>query len=194
MKLLSDFSWEQVKKNRGSLAFALIAFLSLLVVHVFWLGPILDEKAEVTTRVKQQMEIAAKYEEKLKQAQSIRENLVKQESKLKELQKSLFKGHDPYQLAASLGDMLSAKDGQKLDMKTYQVLASKEHGLYQEVTLRFNFMTTIEGLNYFLDRVRNFQTSIVVQEMNIQKVQRKGGPDLVVNVILAALMEKGEKS
>ncbi|MHC1745397.1 MAG: GspMb/PilO family protein [Syntrophobacteraceae bacterium] len=190
----NDLSWEQLKKKKGSAAFALIAILSLLVGHVFWLGPILAEKEEVTNRVKQQTEIAAKYEEKLKQAQAIRDNLAKQESKLKELQKSLFKGHDPYQLAASLGDMLSAKDGQKLDMKTYQVLASKEHGLYQEVTLRFNFMTSIEGLNYFLDKVRNFQTSIVVQEMNIQKVQRKGGPDLVVNVILAALMEKGEKS
>jgi Tfp pilus assembly protein PilO len=194
MKMRSDLSWEQVKKSKGSLAFALIVILTLLVVHVIWVGPILVEKEEITARVKQQTETAAKYEEKLKQAQSIRENLTKQESKLKELQKSLFKGHDPYQLAASLGDMLSTKDGQKLDMKTYQVLASKEHGLYQEVTLRFSFMTTIEGLNYFLDRVRNFQTSIVVQEMNIQKVQRKGGPDLVVNVILAALMETGEKS
>ncbi len=194
MKMRNDLSWENLKKYKGSVAFALIALLSLSVLHVFWLAPILAEKEEVTNRVKQQTEIAGKYEEKLKQAQSIRDNLTKQESKLKELQKSLFKGHDPYQLAASLGDMLSAKDGQKLDMKTYQVLASKEHGLYQEVTLRFNFMTTIEGLNYFLDRVRNFQTSIVVQEMNIQKVQRKGGPDLVINVILAALMEKGEKS
>ncbi len=194
MRMRNDLSWENLKKYKGSVAFALIALLSLSVLHVFWLAPILAEKEEVTNRVKQQTEIAAKYEEKLKQAQSIRDNLTKQESKLKELQKSLFKGHDPYQLAASLGDMLSAKDGQKLDMKTYQVLASKEHGLYQEVTLRFNFMTTIEGLNYFLDRVRNFQTSIVVQEMNIQKVQRKGGPDLVINVILAALMEKGEKS
>ncbi len=194
MKMRNDLSWENLKKYKGSVAFALIALLSLSVLHVFWLTPILAEKEEVTNRVKQQTEIAGKYEEKLKQAQSIRDNLTKQESKLKELQKSLFKGHDPYQLAASLGDMLSAKDGQKLDMKTYQVLASKEHGLYQEVTLRFNFMTTIEGLNYFLDRVRNFQTSIVVQEMNIQKVQRKGGPDLVINVILAALMEKGEKS
>jgi Tfp pilus assembly protein PilO len=194
VKIRSDLSWEQVKKNKGSLVFALIVILSLLVVHVVWVGPILADKDEITTRVKQQTDVAGKYEEKLKQAQSIRDNLTKQESKLKELQKSLFKGHDPYQLAASLGDMLSSKDGQKLDMKTYQVLASKEHGLYQEVTLRFNFMTTIEGLDYFLDRVRNFQTSIVVQEMNIQKVQRKGGPDLVINVILAALMEKGEKS
>lgn len=194
MRIHNELSWEHMKKKKGSLAFAVIAILSLLVVHVYWLGPILADKEDLSARVKQQTEIAAKYEEKLKQAQSIRDNLIKQEAKLKELQKSLFKGHDPYQLAASLGDMLSAKDGQKLDMKTYQVLASKEHGLYQEVTLRFNFMTTIEGLHYFLDRVRNFQTSIVVQEMNIQKVQRKGGPDLVVNVILAALMEKGEKS
>ncbi|NTW37534.1 MAG: hypothetical protein HGB17_15745, partial [Syntrophobacteraceae bacterium] len=75
-----------------------------------------------------------------------------------------------------------------------QVLASKEYGLYQEVHLRFNFMTTIEGFHYFLEKARNFQSALLVQEINIQKVQRKGGPDLVVNVILAALMEKKEKS
>jgi len=42
--------------------------------------------------------------------------------------------------------------------------------------------------------VGKFQTAILVKEINIQKIQKKGGPDLVVNVILAALMEKGEKS
>jgi hypothetical protein len=55
-------------------------------------------------------------------------------------------------------------------------------------------MTTIEGLHFFLERLKNFQTAILVQEINIQKIQRKSGPDLVINVILAALMEKGEKS
>jgi hypothetical protein len=100
-------------------------------------------------------------------------------------------------LAASLGELLSAdaKDGKKakLDIKTYQVLASKEYGLYQEVHLRFNFMTNVAGLYGFLDRLKNFHAAILVQEINVQKVQRKTGPDLVVNVILAALMEKGEK-
>ena len=112
------------------------------------------------------------------------------------MQKRLFRGNDPYQLAASLGERLSSKeDGQqKLDIKTYQVLESKEYGLYQEVHLRFNFMTTIEGLQYFLDRVRKFETAMQVQEINIQRIQRKSGPDLVINVILAALMEKKAKS
>ena len=86
------------------------------------------------------------------------------------------------------------EENKKIDIKTYQVLASKEYGLYQEVHLRFNFMTTIEGLYYFLERLRNFETAILIQEINIQKVQRRTGPDLVINVILAALMEKGEKS
>lgn len=81
-----------------------------------------------------------------------------------------------------------------MDIKTYQVLASKEYGLYQEVHLRFNFMTTVDGLYFFLDRVKNFETALLVHEINVQKVQRAKGPDLVVNVILAALMEKGEKS
>ena len=190
-------SWAEIKKQRSSLIIALVVLILLLAGHFLWIAPTLSENEDLEVRVKQQGELVQKYQEKLTQAQSIKENLVKQESELKEMQKHLFRGNDPYQLAASLGDLLSPKGDQKkklLDIKTYQVLASKEYGLYQEVHLRFNFMTTIEGLNYFLERLRNFETAILVQEINIQKVQRKTGPDLVINVILAALMEKGEKT
>lgn len=174
---------------------ALLTLAALLLVHFLWLSPTLSDKEAMEAKLIQQNDLVRKYQEKLNQAQSIKDNLVKQEKDLREMQKRLFRGNDPYQLAASLGDQLSAKGDpkQKLDIKTYQVLASKEYGLYQEVHLRFNFMTTVEGLHYFLQRVRNFETSILVQEINIQKIQRKAGPDLVINVILAALMEKGEK-
>jgi len=183
-----------LKKHRSSIITTAVVLVVLLVVHVFWLAPLMVQKEEQETRVTLQRELGQKYEEKLKQAQSIRENLTKQERELQQMESHLFRGNDPYQLAASLGEKLSAKEGQKLDIKTYQVLASKEYGLYQEVHLRFNFMTTIDGLHFFLERLRNFQTAILVQEINIQKIQRKTGPDLVINVILAALMEKGEKS
>jgi hypothetical protein len=189
-------SLAEIKKQRSSLIMALALLLALLTGHFFWVAPMSSESEDLELKVKQQGELVQKYKEKLTQAQSIKENLVKQESELKAMQKRLFRGNDPYQLAASLGDLLSPKGEAKklLDIKTYQVLASKEYGLYQEVHLRFNFMTTIEGLHYFLDRLKNFETAILVQEINIQKVQRKTGPDLVINVILAALMEKGEKT
>jgi Tfp pilus assembly protein PilO len=189
-------SLTQIKKQRTSLIMAFIVLLTLVTGHFLWVSPIASENEDLELRVKQQADLVQKYQEKLTQAQSIKENLVKQESELKAMQKRLFRGNDPYQLAASLGDLLSPKGEQKkiLDIKTYQVLASKEYGLYQEVHLRFNFMTTIDGLHYFLQRLRNFETAILVQEINIQKVQRKTGPDLVINVILAALMEKGEKT
>lgn len=189
-----DLTLDDIKKYRNSAMFAVVAVVFLLVIHFVWIAPLSAEKEDLEARVSQQQELVRKYNEKLQQAQSIRENLVKQEAGLKDLQKFLFKGNDPYQLAATLSEMLSAKEGQKLDIKTYQVLESKEYGLYQEVHLRFNFMTTIEGFHYFLEKARNFQSALLVQEINIQKVQRKGGPDLVVNVILAALMEKKEKS
>lgn len=189
-----EISLDDIRKHRSSLAFGFASALVLLVVHFIWIAPLSGEKEEVQARVAQQQDLVKRYNEKLQQSQSIRDNLVKQEAELRELQKFLFKGNDPYQLAATLSEMLSAKEGQKLDIKTYQVLASKEYGLYQEVHLRFNFMTTIEGFHYFLEKARNFQSALLVQEINIQKVQRKGGPDLVVNVILAALMEKKEKS
>jgi hypothetical protein len=189
-------SLTQIKKQRSSLIMAFIVLLTLVTGHFLWVAPIASENEDLELRVKQQADLVQKYQEKLTQAQSIKENLIKQESELKAMQKRLFRGNDPYQLAASLGDLLSPKGEQKkiLDIKTYQVLASKEYGLYQEVHLRFNFMTTIDGLHYFLQRLRNFETAILVQEINIQKVQRKTGPDLVINVILAALMEKGEKT
>jgi len=189
-------SWSEIHKHRlASLAIA-ATILALVVVHVFWLAPVLSEKETLENRLKQQQDLMQKYEDKLKQAQSIRENLVKKEAELREMQKRLFRGNDPYQLAASLGETFSPKGGgkAKLEIKTYQVIASKEYGLYQEVHLRFNLMTSVEGLHFFLDRVGKFQTAILVKEINIQKIQKKAGPDLVVNVILAALMEKGEKS
>lgn len=184
------------KKNRSAMVAGSAAMLAILMVHLFWLDPVLSEKEEIGSMVKQQGELVQKYQEKLNQAQSIKDNLAKQERELTELQKKLFRGNDAYQLAASLGDQLSSKDdpASKLDIKTYQVLASKEYGLYQEVTLRYNFMTSVEGLHFFLERLRNFEMAILVQEINVQKIQRKGRPDLVVNVILAALLEKTEKS
>jgi hypothetical protein len=190
------FSWAEVKRQRSSLIAALTVVLMVVLGHLLWVAPLASENELLETRVKQQNELVQKYQDKLTQAQSIKDNLIKQETELKAMQKRLFRGNDPYQLAASLGDLLSPKGEKKklLDIKTYQVLASKEYGLYQEVHLRFNFMTTIEGLHYFLERLRTFETAILVQEINIQRVQRKTGPDLVINVILAALMEKGEKT
>ncbi len=186
-----------IRKHKWSIAALAIVVLVLAAADFVWIAPVVDQKEALDSKIKQQQETITRYKEKLKQGQSIQEDLAKQEGEVKEMQKKLFQGTDPYQLAASLGDLLSPKGGEgsgKLDIKTYQVLASKEYGLYQEVHLRFNLMTTIDGLHDFLSRVRSSQFAILVQEINIQKIQSKRGPDLVVNVILAALMEKGEKS
>ncbi|MFZ2445032.1 MAG: GspMb/PilO family protein [Syntrophobacteraceae bacterium] len=185
-----------LKKYRMTIAAFAVVLLALVAIDLLWLDPVIGQNELLEAKVKQQRELILKYEQKLNQTESIRENLAKQEQELKEMQTRLFRGTDPYQLAASLGDLLSSKvgDGRKLEIKTYQVLASKEFGLYQEVHLRFNIMTTVEGLFYFLDRVKNSEFAILVHEINIQKIQRNKGPDLVVNVILAALMEKGEKT
>lgn len=186
-----------IKKHQWSIVASIVVLAALTASHFILIAPIMAKKEVLDARIRQQQNLIAKYEQKLKQGRSIQANLTKHEGELRKIQKKLFRGTDPYQLAASLGDLLSSKGGhgaQKLDIKTYQVLASKEHGLYQEVHLRFNLMTNIEGLHYFLSRVRNSQFAILVKEINIQKILRNKGPDLVVNVILAALMEKGGKS
>ena len=152
------------------------------------------QKEALGSKIKQQKELIARYEQKLNQSKSIQEDLAKHLADMKDMHSKLFRGTARTSLPP-LGDLFSSKggaDGEKLDIKTYQVLASQEHGLYQEVHLRFNLMTNVEGLHYFLARVKNSEFAILVQEINIQKIQRNKGPDLVINVILAALMEKGE--
>jgi len=183
---------DDLKKQRFALITTSATLIVIILFYLIWLDPVMSKKSELEERLKQHRQLEKKYREKLSLADGIKENAAKHEAELKGMQQSLFQGNDPYQLAAALGELL--KGGQKLDIKTYQVLASKEYGLYQEVHLRFNFMTNVEGLHYFLDRVKNSPTAIQVQEINIQKIQRQSGPDLVVNVILAALMEKGEKT
>jgi hypothetical protein len=185
-------SWDEVKKHRLYAMAVLASLVVMIVLYMVWLSPVIAEKAQIAARLKQQIQLGKKYAEKLNHADGIKEDLAKHESELKTMQQHLFQGNDPYQLAAALGELL--KGGQKLDIKTYQVLASKEYGLYQEVHLRFNFMTTVQGLHFFLGRLKQSHTAVQVQEINIQKIQRQSGPDLVVNVILAALMEKGEKT
>ena len=198
MKLtIPNIRVEDIGKHRMPLLATVMVVAALAAAYFVLIAPIMAQKETLDSRIRQQQDLIAKYEQKLKQSQSIQESLAKYEVEIGEMHKKLFRGSDPYQLAASLGDLLSSKggaDGQKLDIKTYQVLASQEHGLYQEVHLRFNLMTNVDGLHYFLARVKNSQFAILVQEINIQKIQRNKGPDLVVNVILAALMEKGEKS
>ena len=153
-----DISIGDIRKHRGSIAASFIVVMALAAAHFVWLAPVIAQKETLEAKIRQQKELIAKYEQKLNQSQSIQQDLARQEGELKEMQKKLFRGTDPYQLAASLGDLLSSKggaDGQKLDIKTYQVLASKEYGLYQEVHLRFNLMTNVDGLHYFLARVKS---------------------------------------
>ncbi len=192
-----DKTVEDIKKYQGSKAASVIVVMVMAIVYLTLIAPITDRKHMLVTKIYKQQKLVSQYREKLGQSKVIKENLAKHEGALRTMQKKLFRGTDPYQLAASLGDVLSPKgqpDAPKLDIKTYQVLTSKEHGLYEEVHMRFNLMTDIYGLHYFLTRIKSSEFAIQVKEINIQKIQRVKGPDLIVNVILAALMEKGKKS
>ncbi len=187
--------WVHIKKHRYSIISVAAVLLVLLLIHLVMLAPLRAEKDTLESHHTQQKELAERYGERLKQAGNIRENLQRRQDELTVMQKRLFRGNDPYQLAASMGDQLS-KGGEQhaLEVKTYQVLASKEYGLYQEVHLRFNLQADVRGLHHFLQTIHEMETAMVVQEINIQKIQRRAGPDLVVNVILAALMEINGRS
>ncbi len=192
-----DITMADVKKHQWSIAACVIVVMLTATAWLTLVAPITERKQMLVLRIDHQRKLISQYARNLSRSTVIRKNLATHEGALRKMQKKLFRGTDPYQLAASLGDQFSSKskpDAPKLDIKTYQVLPSKEHGLYEEVLMRFNLMTNIYGLHYFLTKIKNSEFAIQVKEINIQKIQRVKGPDLIVNVILAALMEKGKKS
>jgi Tfp pilus assembly protein PilO len=193
MKLAGPSLISQLNRHRMSMGLVAVFGLGLLIVHWFWLDPVLSQKAELNERIAQQQTMIQKYREKLAQGKDLKETLSKQEQELGRLQRKVFHGEDSYQLAAKLGDIVSAKGSQDLNVKSYQVLASKEHGVYQEVQLKFDFTATIAGVYTFLNGIQKSPTAIQVQQMRVQKVQRKTGHDLVISVVLTALMEISKK-
>ena len=193
MKLEGRSLVAQVERHRTSLALMAVVGICLLLAHWFWLEPVLIQKQELSENIAQQQAMIQKYQEKLAQGTVFKESLTKQEQELGQLQRKVFRGEDSYQLAAKLGDIVSAKGSQDLNVKSYQVLASKEHGVYQEVQVKFDFTATIAGVYTFLNGIQKSSTAIQVQQMRVQKVQRKTGHDLVINVVLTALMESSKK-
>ena len=193
MKLEGRALLDHVKRHRLSLIIALAVAVGILAVHLLWLSPVLDKKRELAERIAQQRQMIQKYQEKLAQGKDLKDNLGNQEKELSRLQKRVFRGDDSYQLAAKLGEVVSAKGSQDLNVKSYQVLASKEYGAYQEVQLKFDFTATIIGLHNFLSGVQKSETAIQVQQLRVQKIQRKTGHDLVISVVLTALMETSKK-
>ncbi|SPJ14582.1 exported hypothetical protein [Syntrophobacter sp. SbD2] len=114
-----------IGKHRGSIAASAIVVTALAAAYFILIAPIAAQKEALDSKIKQQQELIAKYDQKLKQGQSIQDELARHEGDLREMQKKLFGGTDPYQFAASLRDLLSSKggaEGGKLDIKTYQVL------------------------------------------------------------------------
>jgi Tfp pilus assembly protein PilO len=194
MRADRSFVLAQIKRHRFSIALASCVLLGLLLAHVFWLGPLEEKTGELSDRTTQQQQLIEKYQEKLGKSKDLKEALGKQEKELSRLQKRVFRGDDSYQLAAKLGELLAAKGSQDLNIKSYQVLASKEYGLYQEVQLKFDFTATITGLFNFVSGLQKSPTAILVQQLRIQRIQRKVGHDLVVSVVLTALMETSKKS
>ncbi len=193
MKLEGRSLVGQIRRHRMSLGLVTVLGCCLLIVHWFWLDPVLNQRKELSERIAQQQAMIQKYQNKLAQGKDLKETLGKQEQELGRLQRKVFHGEDSYQLAAKLGDIVSAKGSQDLNVKSYQVLASKEYGVYQEVQLKFDFTATITGVHIFLNGIQKSSTAIQVQQMRVQKVQRKVGHDLVISVVLTALMEISKK-
>jgi hypothetical protein len=183
----------QIRRHRVSLVLAVAVGIGLLVVQLLWLDAVLEKKSELSERIAQQRQMILKYQDKLAQGKDLKDTLSQQEKELGRLQRKVFRGEDSYQLAAKLGEVVAAKGTQELNVKSYQVLASKEYGAYQEVQLKFDVTATIMGLHNFLNGVQKSATAIQVQQLRVQKIQRKSGHDLVISVVLTALMETSKK-
>jgi len=185
--------WADLRKHRLALILLLLTVAGIGAVHLVWVAPAMDQRQDLWDYMGQQKQLIKKYEEKLAEAEGLKVELQMREQELKQLQEGLFQADDPYQLAANLAEPFS-ESSEDLVIKSYQVVSTKEYGLYQEARLRFSFTTTISGLHEFLESLQKHSSAVQVEKLDIRSVRRKNRSDLIVNVVLAALMEKGGKS
>jgi hypothetical protein len=186
-------NWSDLKKHRLSLILILITIMGIGVFHFVWVAPGKEERKDLLAYIEQQGGLVRKYQEKLSKTKGLKKKLQEKERELNQLQEGLFQGNDPYQLAATLAEPFS-EGSQELEVKSYQVVSTKEYGLYQEVKIRFSLRTSIKGLHQFLENLEKNSSAVLVESLDIRSLRRKRGSDLSVNVVLAALMEKGSKS
>ncbi len=96
-----------IRKNRWSIASCAIVATVLAMIYFIFITPIIAQKESLESRIKQQKELVAKYEQKLTQSQNIQENIARHEGELKEMQKKLFQGGDPYHNSPLLSEIFS---------------------------------------------------------------------------------------
>ena len=158
MKLEGRSLVAQVERHRTSLALMAVVGICLLLAHWFWLEPILIQKQELSENIAQQQAMIQKYQEKLAQGTVFKESLTKQEQELGQLQRKVFRGEDSYQLAAKLGDIVSAKGSQDLNVKSYQVFKQESLKSHQSHNLE-GFVIHLSSSKIFSAHLINFSFS-----------------------------------
>lgn len=181
------------KRNKNGI-FIITGFaLALFLFHVFVLSPIAERVRELRNLISQERQTVEKYRKKLAEAEQIKERLLKSQQELSAIKEKLFPSNDPYQLATKLEEALSSGDKKDVVIKSYQIVSSKELGLYQEVQYSLSIDANIYGLSQFLIWLNNYASSVRLGEFNIRYAPRGGkesSTDLIINLTLTVLMQK----
>ncbi|MCX7823320.1 MAG: type 4a pilus biogenesis protein PilO [Syntrophobacterales bacterium] len=167
--------------------------LALSLFHITIFSPVVEQVRGLRDRIAQERQVVEKLRKKLSEADQIKERLSKSQQELTAIREKLFPSSDPYQLASKLEEALSTGDKKDIVIKSYQVVSSRELGLYQEVQYSISIDTNIYGLSQFLSWINNYSSSVRVGEFNIRYAPRSGkesSVDLIVNMTLTVFMQK----
>ncbi len=166
--------------------------LILLILYLSLVSPVVESNTILKSQITQTSLTISKYEEKLKESEKLKDTITNAQKELDALKGKLFPSNDPYQFTTKLEETI-AEDGKKdIVIKSYQILSSKEYGLYQEVQYSLSFDANIYGISKFLDWLSKFETSVRINEFNLRYAPRgdQSNVDLIVNVNLTVLMPK----
>jgi len=183
--------WQYIRRHESKLLGLISTAVVLVFIHSLWVVPLTTEMITIRNQILKEKELIERYRKKLTSAKDLYNQLKEEEDKIGKIQKKVLRTKDPYQLAAEIGELVTSKGRDPgLVIKSYQVLDSEVLGNYQEVRLRFSLLATISGFYRFLERLRCSKEAISFQRLTIQKRMFGKGPDLMITVVIAALMEK----
>jgi len=185
MNSISQFL-KHIRRYKTTLLISICTLIVGVGIFLFWINPLITTKKELKSRIIQEKLLLGKYEKKLKNAKSLEEQLKQKQQELQRLQKQLFPGKDPYELAAKLEGISKSN----VTVRSYQVVSTKDYSLYSEVRFRFVLETDIYGL-YKLANWFSQSPYVIVKELQIRYMSRgKGRSGLRVNLTISALLQK----
>ena len=176
------------RRERFFVSAALVTAIVVLVVK-FVVDPLFQAQEQIREETPVKIKQLEKYRQFVAERSRFEENLKTVTALSTRSMASLLGGDTAPLAAASLQDILktlSAKN--QIAIKSEKVLNPIPNGLFEQIPVQIEFMSSITNLTNFLYDMETYQKLLIVTDLDIRVINRRSPQDVSVVIVVAGLM------